>query len=70
MQASTPGCTKEACKFRYWHSRSNDGLFYSQSTVGFWSVLELMISNGTCRDEYSVFKDAGAVVLGISGMFF
>ncbi|KAK9902142.1 hypothetical protein WJX75_005761 [Coccomyxa subellipsoidea] len=33
-KASTPGCTKEACKF---------------------------------RDEYSVFKDAGAVVLGISG---
>ena len=32
-KASTPGCTKEACKF---------------------------------RDEYSVFKDAGAVVLGIS----
>ncbi|BDA50971.1 Peroxiredoxin Q, chloroplastic [Coccomyxa sp. Obi] len=33
-KASTPGCTKEACKF---------------------------------RDEYSVFKDAGAAVLGISG---
>jgi peroxiredoxin Q/BCP len=32
-QAATPGCTKEACKF---------------------------------RDEYSVFKDAGAEVLGIS----
>ncbi|CAL5228494.1 g11640 [Coccomyxa viridis] len=32
-KASTPGCTKEACKF---------------------------------RDEYSVFKDAGAEVLGIS----
>ena len=33
-RAATPGCTKEACKF---------------------------------RDEYSVFKDAGAEVLGISG---
>ena len=33
-KAATPGCTKEACKF---------------------------------RDEYSVFKEAGAEVLGISG---